>query len=159
MAMRRWARSGGLLAVVLPLACACSTMSRLTAGDPDPGHQAMSALAPVLSAVPAGAVVSHEDRTDSHWDSCDGRSSTYGWDPITGQAMFTSGAGESQVTAHVSAVMRRLGWRGAPGAGGTWTWSRQVGGRTATATLESDAAGDWSLDATAPPAADPVTGC
>lgn len=132
-------------------------MSQLTAGDPDPGHRAMSALAPVLSAVPAGAVVSQKARVDSRWDSCDGQSSTYGWDPITVQAMFMTGETDDQVTAHVSAVMSRLGWTAAPETEGIW--HRLAAGRHLTATLQSDPTGGWTLFATAPPAADPVSGC
>lgn len=107
----------------------------------------------------------HEDRVDSRWDSCDGRPSTYGWDPVTVDVLFTVGETTSvKVVAHVSAVMGKLGWTsdaGEPGDG-TWVWSRQVNGKTATAALEfsqSASPPDWSLDAQAPPAAHPVTDC
>ena len=68
------------------------------------------------------------------------------------------------MVAHVRAAMARLGWayNATDSRDGQWLWLRQVGGQTATMTLQSDMYGDprmWSLHAQAPPATHPVTGC
>lgn len=60
--------------------------------------------------------------------------------------------------------MARLRWayNATDSRDGEWLWLRQVGGQTATMTLQSDMYGDprmWSLRAQAPPATHPVTGC
>lgn len=164
MSFRRLAGTGCAIVSVLALACACSSTPS-PAGDPDPGHRSLSALEPVLSLIPAGAHVIYENRVEPRWDSCDGRQSTYGWDPAVVNAGFSTGAtSRQQVVAHVRAAMGRLAWAydAKESGGDQWWWSRQVSGRTATATLQSDMYGDprmWSLDAEAPPATDPVTGC
>lgn len=164
MSFRRLAGTGCAIVSVLALACACSSAPS-PVGDPDPGHRSLSALEPVLSVIPAGARVIHEDRVEPRWDSCDGQRSTYGWDPAVVDADFGTGAtSQQQVVAHVSAAMGRLAWAydAKDSGGGQWVWSRQGSGRTATTTLLSpDVLGApmWSLDAEAPPAAHPVTGC
>lgn len=153
-----------MIAGALVLVCACSTTSSLLAGDPDPGHRSLAALESALSVVPPGAAVMYEHRVDSHWDSCDGRSSTYGWDPISVDAAFSTDETSQQVIARARAEMGRMGWKYAAGMSpvGTWVWSRQVQGRIATATLQPGETTDspgWSLEATTPPATHPVTGC
>jgi hypothetical protein len=162
MSFRRLAGTGCAIVGVLGLACACSgTPSPV--GDPDPGHRSLSALEPVLSVIPAGARVIHEDRVEPRWDSCDGKQSTYGWDPAVVDADFSTGAApQQQVVAHVRAAMGRLGWAydAKESGGGQWMWLRQVSGRTATTTLFMPGnAPTWSVDAEAPPATRPVTGC
>jgi hypothetical protein len=162
MSFRRLADTVGALVSVLALACACSGAPR-PAGDPDPGHQSLSGLEPVLSVIPAGARVIHEDRVEPRWDSCDGEQSTYGWDPAVVDADFSTGAAPwQQVVVYVRAAMRRLGWAYDPkgSGGGQLMWSRKISGRTATTTLLMP--GDpptWTLDAEAPPATHPVTAC
>jgi hypothetical protein len=149
---------------VLALVCACSgTPSPV--GDPDPGHRSLAAVVSVLSIIPPGANVTQEDQVEPRWDSCDGRQSTYGWDPVYADAEFSIGAlSAQQVVAHVRAGMARLGWAysATDSRDGQWLWLRQVGGQTATMTLQSDMyAGQrmWSLRAQMPPATHPVTGC
>jgi hypothetical protein len=162
--------SGGLpgvccaIAGMLALVCGCSGTPS-PAGDPDPGHRSLSALVPVLSVIPRGAHVTQEDKAEPRWDSCDGRQSTYGWDPAYADAEFSTGAlSPQQMLAHVRAAMARLGWAysATDSRDGQWLWLRQTGGQTATTTLQSGMDGDqrtWSLRAQAPPATDPVTGC
>src|SRR6266700_8395102 len=71
----------------------CRVWARYTCpAYPDPGHQSPSGLEPVLSVIPAGARVIHEDRVEPRWDSCDGEQSTYGWDPAVVDADFSTGA-------------------------------------------------------------------
>jgi hypothetical protein len=149
---------------VLALVCACSgTPSPV--GDPDPGHRSLAALVSVLSVIPLGAHVTQEDKVEPRWDSCDGRQSTYGWDPVYADAEFGTGAlSAQQVVAHVHARMTRLGWAysATDSRDGQWLWLRQVGGQTATMTLQSEMDADpriWSLRAQVPPATHPVTGC
>lgn len=161
---RRLTGVGCVVVSMLALACACSgTPSPV--GDPDPGHLSMSALEQVLSAIPADAQVIYENRVEPRWDSCDGRQSTYGWDPAVVNARFKVGtASEQQVVAGVRTVLGKLDWTydRSGSRGGQWLWLRQVSGRTASATLQSGVPGDphaWSLYAQAPPAVHPVTGC
>ena len=105
-----------------------------------------------------------ENNTEPRWDSCDGRSSTYGWSVASEYADFTVGT-ESQVSVvdHVRAAMSKLGWAYVPerSGGKQWAWSRQVNGSTATAEMDApqSQASPWSLDAEAPPAVNPSTGC
>jgi hypothetical protein len=152
------------IAGLLALVCACSGTAS-PVGDPDPGRRSLSALASVLSVIPRGADVTQEDKVEPRWDSCDGRQSTYGWDPAYADAEFSTGAlSAQQVISHVRAAMARLGWAysATDSRDGQWLWWRQVGGQTATANLQSDTDGaprTWSLRAQAPPAMDPVTGC
>jgi hypothetical protein len=125
----------------------------------------LSALVSVLSVIPRGAHVTQEDKLEPRWDSCDGRQSTYGWDPVYADAQFSAGAlSPQQVIAHVRAGMARLAWSysATDSRDGQWLWLRRVGGQIATAMLQSGADGNprtWSLRAQAPPATHPVTGC
>lgn len=151
------------VAGILALICACSGTSSPD-GDPDPGHRSLATLEPVLSVIPEGAHVMYERRVDSHWDSCNGASSTYGWDPVTVNAEFTVGTAFPQVVSRARAAMGKLGWTydTKNSSNYSWVWSRQVSGRTAATTLEIDKSVNppkWSLDAVAPPAVHPVTGC
>ena len=133
-------------------------------GNPDPGHRLMAAIEPVLSVVPAGAVLSMKQANEPQWDSCDGRRSTYGWDPVTVIAVFTGGGAPTQVVAHVDAGLRAMGWgRYTHPGDGEWYWTRAlIGGSTATADLLGGPGADppgWSLQVTAPAATHPVTAC
>lgn len=161
---RRLAAVGCVAAAVLAMACGCSgTPSPV--GDPDPGGRALAALTQVLSLIPAGSQISYESRTEPIWNSCDGRKSTYGWSPAAVSARFSTGAAsEQQVLARARATMAGHGWTYSPGVSGhgQWLWHRQVAGGAAVATLQYGAQGtprSWSLDAQAPPAVHPVTGC
>lgn len=150
-------------AVMTIIICACSGPP-LMAGDPDPGHRSMAALEPVLSVIPAGVHIMFEHRVASRWDSCDGVPSTHGWDPITVNAEFTATAPSQQVAAHVRTAMGKLGWAylAKNSDDRIWVWSRDVDGRTASATLQIDKSAApplWSLVAIVPPAAHPVAGC
>ncbi|HET9079863.1 MAG TPA: hypothetical protein VFO01_05035 [Trebonia sp.] len=164
MSPRRLATAGCAAAGLLFLACACSGAPS-PSGDPDPGHQSLTALEQVLSVIPAGAQVSYKNQDEPRWTSCDGRQSTYGWGPAVVDAQFSVGAASpQQVVARARATMARLAWTYDPGtsSNGQWSWFRQVGGRTAVATLQHGPPGaprSWSLYAGAPPAVHPVTGC
>jgi hypothetical protein len=164
VAFGRLAGVGCAIVSMLALVCACSGKPS-PVGDPDPGHRSLATLVSVLSVIPRGAHVTQEDKVEPRWDSCDGRQSTYGWDPVYADAEFsTSALSPQQVIAHVRAAMTRLAWAysATDSRDGQWLWLRQVGGQTATMTLQSDMDGDprmWSLRAQAPPATHPVTGC
>ena len=163
MSFSRLSATGCVTGTILMLVAACFG-TPWPSGDPDPGHRFMSALEPVLSAIPAGVHVMTEHRVDSRWDSCDGRPSTFGWDPVSVDAEFTTDAASRQVAGHFRAAMRQLGWAydAKNSTDAAWMWSRQVSGQTATTVLQIDKSWDpplWSLDAHTPPAAPPVTGC
>lgn len=132
------------------------------AGNPDPGAQRLTSIEPVLSAVPAGAHVTQQDRIEPRWDSCDGVRSSYGWDPVVADVLFRTLMTQEQVVASVRAAMTRLGWTyDAKGSGGTaWEWTRRLYGQTATTMLSmSPDPQSWGIEADAPPALHPVAGC
>lgn len=127
------------VAVVLVLAAALVTLmvAAWPGGAPaggDPGGRLMAKIAPVVRDVPGfehGRVpwiafpcdscrfpVAYAIKIEPRWDSCDGRSGTFGWDPVTIQAGFPW-AGSSQ--ALVKFLNERLVARGwARGAAPSW---------------------------------------
>ncbi|MGW4518061.1 hypothetical protein ACWEO4_40370 [Streptomyces sp. NPDC004393] len=155
--------SAAVVATVMALTGCSGTPSPV--GDPDPGHRRLEAIHPVLSAVPPGAHVTLKQSVAPQWDSCDGITSTYGWDPATVDVDFSGGGTAPQVVAHVQTAMRGLGWTFDQGsiAQGSWTWHMKLAdGGQASAQLIGGPGVEppgWSLQATAPPASHPSTGC
>jgi hypothetical protein len=133
-------------------------------GDPDPGHRLMAAIKSVLSVIPSGAHVMRREKFEPRWDSCDGKRSTYGWDPVTVDADFIGGGAPAQIVGHIKSSMQSLGWVSDPShsGGGQWFWHRKVASdELATAQLLGgpDAQPhDWSLQAEVPAAVHRV-GC
>lgn len=142
---------------------------RSSHGNPDPGGHILTALKSVERAVPAGAQVSLRQASEPGWDSCDGRSGTFGWDDITVGVQFFTSVSPTVLVANTDKTLRAIGWQRTrtlnsplgPGA----TWSRTVAGSTpATATLAPGTRGGgtgvyWDLDAVAPPQGQHVSGC
>lgn len=136
-------------------------------GVPDPGHRRMAALTPVLSVIPAGAQVESRQKTEPVWDSCDGVTKTYGWDPVTVWVQFRGGGTPAEIVSHIESAMRRLGWTlyAAHSGHGSWLWHHPVPGGGHGHLFAQLLGGpdaephDWSLQATAPPATHPVKGC
>ena len=144
---------------------ACSSTPTPT-GDPDPGHQRLTALKPVLTAIPPNATVQYKLVSEPKWDSCDGRRSTFGWNDLSVDAAFTTASTVSSVWSAIRNAMASLGWASAnsqpsgdpPGL----SWTRVLpGGATAEANLTArpDNPRGWTLHAEAPPAVRPATGC
>lgn len=123
----------------------------------------MNALRPVAGAVPDGTHIVSRTIGEPMWDSCDARTSSYGWDPVTVDVQF--GADDLTTTAivkHVKARMGSLGWSyvASESGGGAWNWIRVLPGNvTATAQLLGATGEDFDLQANAEPATHPVRGC
>jgi hypothetical protein len=150
--------------VVAIVMAGCSTTPSPT-GNPDPGHRLMSSIQPVLGVLPTDAHVTLRHASEPRWDSCDGVKSTYGWDPVTVDAEFTVDGSPAQIVSHIDSSLRAMGWvpdRSAFGDGAWYGTRTLVGGTTASAQLlggRNAQPPDWSIQASAPPAAHPVKGC
>ena len=138
-------------------------------GDPDPGGRILVALQPVEGAAPDDAVVVNRQESGAHWDSCDGRTGTFGWSDIRVIVAFHT---TTQPDALISLVDRRMvaiGWT----SGSTLTspigpgheWTRTLGdGTKARASLspwtfDNGQTIRWELTAYAPPQGQRASGC
>lgn len=155
------ALAGPALAVAVSLTGCSSVPSPV--GNPDPAHLRLDALRPVAQALPAGVQIVNRTIAEPKWDSCDGVSSTYGWDPVTVDVQFhTNGLPVDTIVDHVKARLRSQGWSyvASESGGGAWRWIRVLSGNvTATAQLLGAVGEDFDLQANAEPATHPVKGC
>jgi hypothetical protein len=124
----------------------------------------MNAIHPVLSVVPPGAHVTLKQSVEPQWDSCDGIRSTYGWDEATVNVDFTGGGPALTTVSYVQVAMRGLGWTfDGSIAQGTWAWHKKLadGGQASAQLLGGPNVEPpgWTLQATAPPATHPSSGC
>jgi hypothetical protein len=166
-----WERSGRLCGASLAAACllmgstgaACSTSH----GNPDPGGGILQSLRPALAVIPKQAHVFIQQAAEPRWDSCDGRSGTFGWGDIVVAAQFRVTDPAEQVLADADRIMVANGWtrtrRLETPLGPGSEWSRALpGGEVAIARL-SPAIGafgpEWDLNAWAPPHGQRASGC
>lgn len=152
----------GLATIVLIAACA-------NHGNPDPGGRILSSLTPVLNVIPHNAQVIVRDTGKPHWDSCDGRAGTFGFDPVQVDAEFVTAEAPSALLASAGQTMAAAGWRveqplTSPLGPGT-EWTRTVpGGARATASLAPGTYGPgsetyWDVEAMAPSHGRQASGC
>jgi hypothetical protein len=106
---------------------------------------------------------------EPNWDSCDGRTGTFGWDDVTVNVEFRSRVQPHTLVTQADKILEGDGWRRistltsplGPGV----RWSRTVAGSTvAMALLAPGTRGDgtgtfWDLDAVAPPQGQRASGC
>jgi hypothetical protein len=164
---RRWLYAGLAVVVVSGGVSGTWAATRSDHGDPDPDGRILTALTTVERALPADAQVMLRQANEPRWDSCDGRSGTFGWDNIAVDMQFRTREQPRALVADADNLLRAVGWRRTgtvhsplgPGA----RWSRTVAGSTvASAMLAPGTSGDgvyWDLDALAPPQGQQVSGC
>lgn len=144
------------------LGTGCSSTPAPT-GDPDPGHARLNALRPVAQALPDGVRILVRTIAEPTWDSCDGVSSTFGWDPVTVDVQFdANNLTVPAIVDHIRTQLRSQGWSyvSSESGGGAWNWIRVLAGNvTATVQLLGSAGEDFDLQADAAPATHPVRGC
>jgi len=151
-------------AIVAALAgCASKQSLPSPVGDPDPGHRRMAEIAPVLSVLPPGVQPIRRDKYEPVWDSCDAMPGTFGWDPVTVEVDWRYTGHDAHVLAHVSAVMKSLGWTPDHRTAADLSWHRELStGGYATADLLGGASSrppSWVMEALATAANHPIGGC
>jgi hypothetical protein len=141
-------------------------------GDPDLGGQVLTALKSVEPALPDHAQVLLHQAHEPTWDSCGGRSGTFGWSNVSVNIQFRTNDTNDPADAVLASADHTLsaaGWKRSetfnsplgPGA----RCSRTVpGGAQATAALTPGTPGSraqlyWDLTAFAPPQGQRVNGC
>lgn len=113
---------------------------------------------------PADATGLWRQKNKPVWDSCDGMAGTYGWGDVTVDMEWAYRGHDGRVFAHVDAAMRARGWRlDKSSERGDWGWTKKLsGGVVATANLSGGAGSaptSWGIEASAPPAIHPASGC
>jgi hypothetical protein len=135
----------------------------------DPGGRILQALRSSEQALPNDAHVLYRNDLEPKWDSCDGRSGTFGRDNIVVQIRFESASPTDTVVHGASQAFRTLGWQqDYVNNQSTFVqlgWTRRLdNGSTAKAQLssvpnQSAARLGWDLFVTAPPVGPQVSGC
>ena len=158
---------GLLLVVLVGLTGTVWASLRSNHEDPDPGGRILNALQSVRRAVPPGADVTLRQQNGSTWDSCDGRTATFGWSNLTADVEFRSRKAPRLLLDDADKALRAAGWQYAnaqdsplgPGA----RWTRTVAGSTQASAILSPATGGngtyWKLQALAPPLGQRTQGC
>ena len=153
--------TAGLLAVLASTAISAAISPGPSTGDP--GGRILSELRPVGYAIPRDAQILYRNDVEPHWDSCDARPGTFGWDPVVVQIHFRSGLSPDDVESNADAQLRKLGWSSAyqySAPAIAWGWTKQLRNVTeAKAQLEVEADGAWTLIALAPPVGPRAHGC
>jgi hypothetical protein len=157
-----------LLLLVLGTGCATFTTTSGSSGAPpsgassgDPAGRIMTNLTPLVRVLPgfeSGAVPwiappcdscqfphKYAIKIEPRWDRCDGRSGTYGWDPVTIQIGFPWSGSQSSLNALIAARLLPLGWQQteqAPdwGDAGSPAWTFPAG-PSPTETITASASG------------------
>jgi hypothetical protein len=127
----------------------------------DPGGRIMAVLTNAEVAIPPGAEIAYRHDEGPHWDSCDGRDGTYGWDDVVFQVHFSSTLSASEIVAGADGALLAKGWSRSGLADGPtqWIWGTQQRSVGAQAQLTRDPDGKWTLYATAPPVGRRASGC
>jgi hypothetical protein len=132
-------------------------------GNPDPGHERLTELAPVMSVIPPGVRPTLRQKHEPTWDSCMGLAGTFGWDPVDVDISWRYTGHPALVRAHVKSTMASLGWKLDQRSAGDLVWHRTLStGQRASAELIGGPGWHppgWDMQATAPPAIHPVKGC
>lgn len=137
----------------------------LAMSDPsgDPGGVVIGQLVPAAMGLPAGAQRMYLWKLEPRWDSCDGRSGTFGWSDVAVQSAFRWRGAPNALFAAASPHLRELGWRRSGTALGTspreQMWTKILAsGKTATLTVTQEGP-YWQLDARAAPVGKAARGC
>ena len=153
--------TAGLLAVVALGALSSAISAGPSSGDP--GGHILNELQPVGYAVPRDVQIIYRHEDEPHWDSCDARPGTFGWNQVVVQIHFRSRSAPADVESNADAQLRRLGWQSAYQYSAptiAWGWTKQLRNVTeAKAQLEVEADGAWTLIALAPPVGPRAHGC
>lgn len=129
----------------------------------DPGGVVIGQLAPGAMVLPAGSRRMYLWKLEPRWDSCDGRSGTFGWSDVAVQSAFRWSGAPNALFAAASAHLRELGWRRLGTALGTsppeQMWTKILtSGKTATLTVTQEGP-SWQLYARAAPVGKAAQGC
>ena len=127
--------------------------------SPDPGGRILSELQTAVAALPADATVIYRNDVEPHWDSCDGRPGTFGWDNVVVQIHFSSPSAPAGMFANAVSQMTARGWTVRDRHDYTdLVWTRQLrNGTEAKAQLSE--VGGWTIYAFAPPIGPRASGC
>jgi hypothetical protein len=171
LARRRWRFIAAFVGVIGVSALTLWFLGNAIAGPTaDPGGRILGALRSTKQALPNDAHVLYGNDLEPKWDSCDGRSGTFGWDNVVVQIHFESGGSTDTVVQAASQAFGTLGWqqeyvnnqRTFVQVG----WTRRLdNGSIAKAQLSSAvpdrnaARPRWDLFVTAPPVGPQASGC
>jgi hypothetical protein len=136
----------------------------------DPGGRILQALGATKQVLPNDAHVLYQNDLEPKWDSCDGRSGTFGWDSVVVQIHFESASSTDAVVHGASQAFHTLGWQqDYVNNQSTFVqvgWTRRLdNGSIAKAQLSSAVADPsvarpgWELFVTAPPVGPQASGC
>src|ERR1700674_1015084 len=167
----RWRVGAAVVGVIGVLALPLWFVGNAIAGPiADPGGRILHALRSTKQALPNDAHVLYRSDLEPKWDSCDGRSGTFGWDNVVVQIHFESGSSTDAVVHGASQAFRTLGWQqDYVNNQSTFVqvgWTRRLdNGSIAKAQLssavpaQSAAWPGWELFVTAPPVGPQASGC
>lgn len=171
LARPRWRIAALLVGVVGVSAFTLWFLGNAMAGPTaDPGGRILQALASTRQALPNDAHVFYRNDVEPRWDSCDGRSGTFGWDNVVVQIHFESASSTDTVVQGASQAFHTLGWQqdylNNQSAFVQAGWTRRLdNGSIAKAQLSSAvpdptaARPGWELFVTAPPVGPQASGC
>ena len=130
----------------------------------DPGGRVLAQLSPIRNAIPKRYVhINYAQYQEPHADSCDGQPNTVGWDDAVVQINFKWTGTDTNLNLMYFAETKL--------AQDNWTvsqedsppylkWSKTLRNKAAaTASLEREDDGSWTLLGEAPPVGPGVTGC
>lgn len=132
--------------------------SASTHGNPDPGGRILDSLKPVTKVIPATAHIESQEAVEPYWDSCDGRSGSFGWSNVTLDAKFNTDEPANQLLDDADRTLSAAGWTRTSSVRSAIAqseqWVRTVAGRSLTAALGSASDGKstyWYLEASGSP--------
>ena len=167
----RWRVVAAVVGVIGVLALTLWFVGNAIAGPiADPGGRILNALRSTKQALPNDAHVLYRYDLEPKWDSCDGRSGTFGWDNVMVQIHFESASSTDTVVHGASQAFHTLGWQqDYVNNQSTFVqlgWSRRLdNGSMANAQLSNSVPDQsatrprWDLFVTAPPMGPQASGC
>lgn len=165
IAKSHWCRPGWLLATGAGLIGLVGVSVWLSMPKPtgDPKGVVIGQLIPAARVLPKGAQRMYLWKLEPRWDSCDGRSGTFGWSGVAVQSGFRWNGAPDALFSSLSPRLGALGWIRSGRAWGTkpaeQMWTKTLtSGKTATLAVTREG-GHWQLDAQAAPAGTAAKGC
>jgi hypothetical protein len=167
----RWRAVAAVVGVISVLALTLWFVGNAIVGPTaDPGGRILHALRSTKQALPNDAHVLYRNDLEPKWDSCDGRSGTFGWDNVVVQIHFESGSSTDTVVHGASRAFQTLGWQqDYVNNQSTFVqlgWTRRLdNGSIAKAQLsngvpdQSATKSRWDLFVIAPPVGPQASGC
>lgn len=145
-----------MILVVLVFALGALVIRSRDDSSGDPGGRVLAEISSIAAALPADARLDSEQRGEPIRDSCDGRSGTEGWSPVSAAEWFHTALSAEELRGQIDAGLQRVGWRPAHSV----LWELDLAnGSTASASLSPYGDGRWSLVAIAPPVGTAASGC